>query len=131
MSHWTDGANCRGQYVSEFYPDLDGGGNGHVLGTIRALCTDCPVQQACRAASVPEIYGFWGGLTAAERISMRKRIKYITPALDADIARFHRAADRGYHEGNMHTALTRLLGEQRAAIVLGWRPGGVRPSSAA
>ena len=122
MSHWTDKANCRGQYVNEFFPDpqMDGG-NGKVLDTIQRLCRNCPVQQACRTASVPEIYGFWGGLTATQRRAMRKRINYVPGALDADIGKFHRAADRGYNESNLHTALARVIGAKAATVVLGWR----------
>lgn len=122
MSHWTDEANCRGQYVNEFFPDPQvDGGNGHVLDGIQALCRDCPVQQACRTASLPEMFGFWGGLTAKQRRVMRRRINYVPPPLEADVGKFHRAADRGYHEGNMHTALARVIGARAATVVLGWR----------
>lgn len=120
-NHWSDLANCRGTYVEEFYPSGPDAGGTVVLKTVQALCRDCPVKDACRVASVPEHWGFWAGLGQVERRKMRRAVNYVPPDMDKDIGRFHRAADRGFAEGNMHTALSRLLGQKRAAVVLGWR----------
>ena len=40
----------------------------------KAVCGNCPVRRSCLewALSVQEPYGIWGGLTAAQRASLRK-----------------------------------------------------------
>jgi hypothetical protein len=120
---WDDYANCKGQHVDVFYPSGPGEGGTNVPHLIRALCRDCPVVMACRTASVAERYGWWGGTSQVERRKIRKAINYVLePDMDAtEINKFRRAADRGFTEGNMHTALARVIGAKAAAVVLGWR----------
>lgn len=119
---WPELANCVGTYVDEFYPSGPGAGGTFVRLTVRDLCTDCPVRDACRVASVGERWGWWGGLSQVDREEMRAAIGYEMPDLDSDVAnKFHRAADRGYATDDMLGALARIIGERRAAIVMGWK----------
>ena len=41
----------------------------------KAVCAECPVRHECLkfALSAPEHYGIWGGLTARERATLRRR----------------------------------------------------------
>ena len=49
----------------------------------KAICSDCPVIQACRhhALVVQEPYGVWGGLTVAERAAILRQNGSATPEL--------------------------------------------------
>jgi hypothetical protein len=39
---------------------------------LRRICLTCPALEACREYAIShELYGFWGGMTAMERISER------------------------------------------------------------
>jgi len=42
----------------------------------KAVCAECPVRRECLvfAMSTREPYGIWGGLTARERIVLRRRV---------------------------------------------------------
>lgn len=40
---------------------------------LRRTCLSCPVVQECREYAIThELYGFWGGMTAMERIAERE-----------------------------------------------------------
>lgn len=66
---WRALAACRGLDTDLFYPE----GRGSTLRAreqiAKNICMSCPVAQQCReaAASLPERYGIWGGLTESER----------------------------------------------------------------
>lgn len=66
---WRAYAACRGMDTDLFYPE----GRGSTLRAreqiAKNICEACPVAQQCRdaAASLPERYGIWGGLTQGER----------------------------------------------------------------
>jgi WhiB family redox-sensing transcriptional regulator len=77
-----EGANCVGLDTDLFYDDYIGteGPEFHYYvstkpkqhAQLRRICLECPVVQECREYAIShELYGFWGGMTAMERISER------------------------------------------------------------
>ena len=109
---WDDIGSCRGQYVEVFYPD-----NNVVLNEVKNICTKCPVRTACLVASIPERYGFWAGLTQADRQRLRSKIGYSIAAGDADVAAFRAAAQEGFRTGDYAGALASVIGSTRARKV--------------
>ena len=83
-----DDANCRGLDPDLFFDDYDGvegeesNGNGYTYfystapkqhAYLRRVCLTCPALQDCKEWAIKhERYGFWGGMTAMERISERR-----------------------------------------------------------
>lgn len=67
--NWRALAACRGTDTDVFYPE----GRGRTLrireARAKEICRGCPVAAQCRevAASQPERFGIWGGLTQDER----------------------------------------------------------------
>lgn len=49
----------------------------------RAICETCPVLEVCRANTLQEQFGIWGGLSEDERVAIRagKRIAARSPGL--------------------------------------------------
>lgn len=77
---WQADAACRRTGVDRelfFHPDGERGPTGaqHRERQALAVCVDCPVRSAClrHALAVPESYGVWGGMTEAQRRTLRAR----------------------------------------------------------
>lgn len=85
------GASCTGMDTDLFYDDYIVAGDergqwtysdGYVSNLttapkqhayLRRVCLSCPVVQECREYAIShELYGFWGGMTAMERIAERE-----------------------------------------------------------
>jgi WhiB family redox-sensing transcriptional regulator len=64
IGSWRDQARCRGVDPEIFHPGEDDDGV-----EAKAICTQCPVREACLeyALATREKEGVWGGLTARER----------------------------------------------------------------
>jgi len=64
-------AECKGMPTEIFYPEDDEPDDN-----ARAICRRCPVIKECREyALLYEREGFWGGLSEAERRSVRRKRK--------------------------------------------------------
>jgi hypothetical protein len=80
---WIDSAACAGQPVDLFFPTK---GEGYAAG--KALCSRCPVLDACRSEidrvegnlSTAEVQGLFAGETPAER--RRRRRAEVAAAAD-------------------------------------------------
>ena len=67
---WQEKAICRGIEVGRFYPSE----NEPIDPELSALCSTCPVQQKClNHAILYEQYGYWGGTTERQRVTIRKQ----------------------------------------------------------
>lgn len=68
---WEQAA-CRGSDTESFY--VENAGKARQLNPIlRRICGGCPILGECAAHAIKhERFGFWGGLTAAERIDIRE-----------------------------------------------------------
>lgn len=66
---WHAHAACRGQGVDVFFVN-----RGQSIEPARTLCRRCPVRTDCQATAVADtsLQGIWGGLTNAERRTVRK-----------------------------------------------------------
>jgi len=65
---WMDRAACAGR-GEVFFDDL----SKTKVAAARAICRTCPVIQACRSFAIPrEEFGVWGGLTANQRLRIRR-----------------------------------------------------------
>lgn len=64
-----DKANCRDMETEIFFmPESELQMNGVALKTLRQICFDCPIQDACaKYAFKYERHGMWGGFTERER----------------------------------------------------------------
>ena len=103
---WQASAACQGQYIDEYY-DRE---QGSVLNVTKLLCASCPVIEMCRIASVPEIWGYWAGMTQQDRRLWRRKLRYSPAPNDADVERFQRAADRAWRNGDPEGELAKELG---------------------
>jgi len=69
---WRLGASCRDTPVGEFF-DYEKQPNGEPSAEILALCGACPVADCCAEYAITyEEFGLWAGMTARERIVIRK-----------------------------------------------------------
>lgn len=71
LQPWRREAKCLGSLESNFYSHAE-----RLQEAAKAICKQCDVQAECLnyAISRPEIFGVWGGTTAAERrIIIRNR----------------------------------------------------------
>lgn len=82
VEHWQDDAVCADPAVTAgrdpFYAPAGVGEEAYDWSPARALCAACPVIATCLAAARAEeplgaTEGFRGGMTAAERRSLRRR----------------------------------------------------------
>lgn len=75
---WQERAACAGESVDLFFPDINGRQDNIRYAPAKAICQSCPVQLDClRYAQANDIgYGLWGGLTARERGTYRRRVRY-------------------------------------------------------
>ncbi len=69
---WQQEGRCRGLSSEQFFVDDHEQGQHRRASRTReakALCARCPVVEHCltHALAIPEAYGIWGGMTAAER----------------------------------------------------------------
>jgi WhiB family redox-sensing transcriptional regulator len=72
---WRDEAACRGTALGLFFPE-DGHPDARATSAAaKAVCASCPVAEPCRewAMGHPTEVGIWGGLTEAERRTLRRR----------------------------------------------------------
>jgi len=72
---WMDEGACRGAPSSLFYVDDDA-----AAGPAKEICGTCPVQVDCLAFALNNMKdatdaGVWGGTTARERRSIRRRTR--------------------------------------------------------
>ena len=67
---WKQAAACREADTATFFPASD-----DEAGPAKAICAECPVQQACLdfALTTRQDDGVWGGLTETERRRLRRR----------------------------------------------------------
>ena len=70
LDDWRKAAACRDADTSIFFPATD-----EDAGPARAICAECPVQQACLdfALHTRQDDGVWGGLTETERRRLRRK----------------------------------------------------------
>jgi WhiB family transcriptional regulator, redox-sensing transcriptional regulator len=70
---WRELAACRGHDPELFFPLGPAGRSLHDAERAMAICAHCPVQRACLdfALDTSQEYGIWGGLTEAERRTVR------------------------------------------------------------
>lgn len=85
---WFESAACRGANLQLFF-DPEGESpkpRAQRESAAKAVCAWCPVRRECLlfALETPERYGIWGGLTARERTSLKRRRRIA-----------HRASRRG------------------------------------
>ncbi|MFZ6002622.1 MAG: WhiB family transcriptional regulator [Actinomycetota bacterium] len=66
---WHRRAACRGTDTTIFFT-----GRGQSIEPARDLCRRCPVRAECQATAVADtsLQGVWGGLTEAERRTVRR-----------------------------------------------------------
>jgi WhiB family redox-sensing transcriptional regulator len=79
LDEFFDQAACRGAGPEWFFPDdhPEGAQADDAYDRARAVCTTCPVRLPCLgwALGRRERHGMWGGLTPAERRSLRRRLE--------------------------------------------------------
>lgn len=64
---WHRDAACRGMDAKIFYP--------HSYESAKpalTVCADCPVREQCDEAGKSDVFGIWGGKTAADRRHERR-----------------------------------------------------------
>lgn len=73
---WSDAAACRSEDPALFHPEGSTGRWLPVIGRAKAVCRRCPVAEACLedALASRDPDGIRGGLTEAERASLRRAI---------------------------------------------------------
>lgn len=69
LGWWTE-ALCAGMDSDIFFPDQGGDTR-----TGTAICAVCPVRLWCLAEGINEKHGTWGGLTAFERVAVRREVR--------------------------------------------------------
>lgn len=73
---WTEDAACVSSDPELWFPKK--GANGNALKAARTICDSCPVRDQCLEAALanPEdyYYGVRGGLTAKERMAIRRGV---------------------------------------------------------
>lgn len=70
---WQEQAACRDADPELFYhPEGETGFmKAQRISDARAVCAECPVLEICRANTLHEEYGIWGGLSEDERAAIR------------------------------------------------------------
>jgi WhiB family redox-sensing transcriptional regulator len=67
---WQARGLCRDYPAELFFPEEESRRHRRAReDSAKRICLDCPVMVECRrhALSIPEVYGVWGAMTAAER----------------------------------------------------------------
>lgn len=77
---WHNQAACRNANPDLFFPEQLNHGRppANAAAAALAICDTCPVIDPCRDYALTrsthhDMYGIWGGLTAAERAQIRRR----------------------------------------------------------
>lgn len=72
---WRHNAVCRGEDPDMFFPIGDTGPALLQVREAKAVCARCPVIERCLqwALESGQDFGVWGGLSEAERRSMKRR----------------------------------------------------------
>jgi WhiB family redox-sensing transcriptional regulator len=70
---WMRRAACRGEDLRLFFPGRTGAART-LLGEARAVCSTCPVVDACRDYAVDNLvhHGVWGGTSERQRRQIRR-----------------------------------------------------------
>jgi WhiB family redox-sensing transcriptional regulator len=74
-TNWRSDAACTGVDSEIFFPVLED--DPEAAAKAKSICAECPVREACLqyALATNQAAGVWGGLDAAERRRMRRRIR--------------------------------------------------------
>jgi len=69
---WMAQAKCKDRTDIEFFPE-----SGQVLRKTAKFCSTCPVREQCLDYAVDNglDYGYWGGLSANQRMLARRRAR--------------------------------------------------------
>lgn len=72
---WRDLARCQGMDTNTFFPSSSAGPVLADITEAKKVCGRCPVQTPCLTFAVDHgiDHGIWGGLTEAERRSIKLR----------------------------------------------------------
>jgi WhiB family redox-sensing transcriptional regulator len=84
---WRDLAACREEDPELFFPAGEGSGYAGQIADAKEVCeARCPVRDACLADAmkVPAEFGIRGGLTAAERKALKRRVARTRQKADAE-----------------------------------------------
>jgi WhiB family transcriptional regulator, redox-sensing transcriptional regulator len=75
MTDWRDQALCRDEDPELFFPIGVAGSSLEQIDSAKAVCRQCPVSRQCLALALDsgQDVGIWGGLTAEERRTLRRR----------------------------------------------------------
>jgi len=69
---WQEKASCFGQGTTLFFPEEEDVYES--IDLLRLLCRRCPMLEQCKDHSLRyEEFGFWAGMTKAERDSERRK----------------------------------------------------------
>jgi WhiB family redox-sensing transcriptional regulator len=83
---WRDKAACLGMDPEDWFPvsELESGSALTHVEIVKAICYRCPVIDSCLswAMDTQQQFGIWGGMTAKERASLKRRAARV-PARDA------------------------------------------------
>lgn len=73
--NWRGEAACSGVNSDIFFPPSEE--DSEATAQAKSICADCPVREACLQYSLAtnQAAGVWGGLDAAERRRLRRRIR--------------------------------------------------------
>lgn len=72
---WVDRAACTEDDAPLFYPEAGSGRSSATAvraGAAKAICERCPVRLDCLTYGINDDWGIYGGLTAAERRTLRE-----------------------------------------------------------
>jgi WhiB family redox-sensing transcriptional regulator len=74
LRKWSQEARCKGLPADWFYDDNYANSNN--ADAIK-MCEGCPVKEPCKDWAIKyEEHGVWGGLTPAQRRTLRRRKRY-------------------------------------------------------
>lgn len=73
-TRWREAAACSGVESDLFFPASE---EASAAQAAKAICGECPVREACLqyALVTNQAAGVWGGLDAADRRRMRRRLR--------------------------------------------------------
>jgi WhiB family redox-sensing transcriptional regulator len=79
---WQDYAACQGYDPELWFPVTEVGPGADQTRQAKAVCASCPVRSEClrwaQDAGVTD--GVFGGLTADERVAMRRQLRRMVPS---------------------------------------------------
>jgi hypothetical protein len=67
---WMVRAACKHLDTNLFYPER---GDNESVTIAKEVCSTCPVSEQCGEYGIPEVYGFWGGVSPMKR--RRERVR--------------------------------------------------------